>query len=369
MTLYGKGLIVIAATSVLSLFASCERQRRVYVPEPPPASVQTIRIGAYASLTGPDAALGSAQLRGFELALREWDATESLRFELVTYDDRSRASGAAAAVRRLVEDDSVVLVAGGLSAERAVAAFGTANPVHCVCPGCGPSQELAAAGVVGTAPSERERADLLADLIVGTMGYSKVAILARERSAASESAHEMSSAVRGALLARGVQTGEPRTFTPESITEVLTSIVNDAPQAVVVALDGRDAALVGRALRRRAVPAALLFTGAPDVDALPQVDRAAALEGAYFPSLIVGQRSSALVRRLTEAVAEGHLDAVDEPALLGYAAGRRVVATLAHTPLSQPTEIGRRLRGPSELTPAIARIENGRPVPLAIPKR
>jgi len=275
-------LRVCCVAFALLAVAACGRDRRVYAAKPVQPTTKPVRIGTFASLTGADGALGRVYQDGFRSAIDSFNAgndAKNVRVELVTYDDQSRASATAEVVLRLTSEDRVALVAGGWNVERVAAAAAGANGVLVACIGCAADSS---ANVVGLAPSFHERAELLADLVVETMKLSRVVILARQGSAIDRAAGD---AFRASLKARGVATGDATTFTPQTIGEVMAQLASDAPQAVFVAMDGNGAALVGRAIRRRAVPSALLFLGTPDLSVLPEADRLSALEGALFPGL------------------------------------------------------------------------------------
>ena len=348
-----------------ALISACNRSRREFVPKPPSVGAQTIRIGTYASLTGPDVAIGAAIQRGFDLALELENAKNSVQFELVTYDDQSRPAGAAAAVRRLLQEDHVALIVGGWNSDRAAAAARDANGALVVCPGCAAANELTAAGAIGLAPSVRERAEALAECVVRTMIYSKVAILTR---AHTPSDLEAAVAFRAALVARGVQAGEPFAFTPESISAVLTTLAGEAPQAVLIAFDGREAALAGRALRRRAVPSALLFFGAPDMSALPESDRAAALEGALFASAFDALAPSGPEAEFAAGFHARFGLRATETEFVAYAGSRHILNLAARMPGAAAAELERALQSaPGTHKLKILRVENAQFVRIGPP--
>jgi ABC-type branched-subunit amino acid transport system substrate-binding protein len=333
--------------------AACGRSRRVYVARAAEPEAFVVRIGDCASLTGSATAAGTAEHRGFEFAIEEWNASEHarrLRAVLVTYDDQSRPAGAAAAVQRLITDDHVDVVAAGSDAQRAAANAGGALVI---CPSC-PFE--AGANVIGLAPSLSERADLLADLVVRTMNMNKIAILVRRDVASDRAAAE---AFRASAKSRHVVIGEALAFTPESITGVLAQLVADAPHAVLVAFDGTEAALVGRALRRRAVPSALLFFGTPNIRVLPEADRLAALEGGLFPSLLEAARADETGRRFLEQFEARHATTPDERAFQGYAAGRRVLDALLAASSKKAPDARTALLAARPSALAVVRIEHG----------
>jgi ABC-type branched-subunit amino acid transport system substrate-binding protein len=350
---------------VLFSVASCGRSRPVFVAHAEAPAAHVVRIGSHASFTGAAAAASQSEERGLALAIDEWNASEQaprLRVERVTYDDQGRATGATAAVERLSSADRVDVVFTTPAGARASATAGTgAPPVACAtCPVASISP------AIGLAPSRAERADVLAELVVRTMNLSKLATLVR-RDVAED--HAAAAAFATSLKARGIDAVAQVPFTPESITDVLTQLLADAPQAVLVAFDGDEAALVGRALRRRAVPSAVLFFGAPRVEVLPDADRIAALEGALFPSLFEAARTDAAGRRFVAAFEARYGARPDERAYLAHAAGTRVLEALLAARASNtfdPRAALALVRPAGPLT--VVRIEHGTFVPLSPPR-
>ncbi len=92
---------------------------------------RTIRLGLLTSMTGPAAATGQDQARAVALAMDEInargvrvrDAGGSLKIELVVGDDQTSTSAAVAAVTRLIVENRVHLVFGGLGSAFGMAAL------------------------------------------------------------------------------------------------------------------------------------------------------------------------------------------------------------------------------------------------------
>lgn len=336
-----------SALVALLTVTACGRDRRIYAAKPVEPETKVVRIGTFASLSGPDAAFSADYQRGIRGAIDAWNAGvdgRRLRLELQTYDDRSRASATAAAVERFAREDRVAIVVGGFDTERVARAAAAAKDVLVACPGCAAESE---ANVVALAPSFHERAEVLADLVTRTMNLSRVAILAREGNAVDRAVGD---AFRASLKSRGVATDDAVTFTPQTINEVLAKLSSDAPQAVFVTLDGSGAALVGRALRRRAVPSALLFHGTPDLAVLPEADRVSALEGALFPGFgVPGSADSSVC------------DAAAERELLGLDAATRLCRALETAEAHDPATLERALaRVAKSRSLQVAQVKAGR---------
>ncbi|MBI3635979.1 MAG: ABC transporter substrate-binding protein [Candidatus Rokubacteria bacterium] len=87
------------------------------LPAPAPAQSGPIRIGMLATLTGPFAATGKDMVTGTELYLDEINRTMSgRRVELIIEDDEGNPATALNKSRKLVEQDKVHILTGGLLA-------------------------------------------------------------------------------------------------------------------------------------------------------------------------------------------------------------------------------------------------------------
>lgn len=85
----------------------------------------TIKIGEYASLTGPTATFGQSAHKGLTLALNEVNAAGGVlgkKIELVTEDDQSKPEEARTAVLKLIRQNDVVAVIGEMASSRSLAA-------------------------------------------------------------------------------------------------------------------------------------------------------------------------------------------------------------------------------------------------------
>ena len=84
---------ILAAAFAASALMGCQKKE------------DTIKIGLAAVQTGPDAEIGTAPIRGSELAIDEWNAKGGLlgkKIEAVTRDDEGKASQAVAVAQELV---------------------------------------------------------------------------------------------------------------------------------------------------------------------------------------------------------------------------------------------------------------------------
>jgi branched-chain amino acid transport system substrate-binding protein len=99
-------------------------------PAPAAAQVGSIRIGLLTSMTGPAAATGEDQRRAATLAAEEINAAggvtvrgAKLKLELLIGDDQTSREGAVSGVTKLIVEDKVNLVFGGLGSAFGMAAL------------------------------------------------------------------------------------------------------------------------------------------------------------------------------------------------------------------------------------------------------
>src|SRR6266851_3200993 len=99
----------VAVGSVGSLFPSIVRAQRV----------ETIKIGFVVPLTGPYASEAQAEVKGGELAIKEFNDAGGLKgskAELLVRDDKLNPGEAATRTLELIENDKVSYIVGSLSA-------------------------------------------------------------------------------------------------------------------------------------------------------------------------------------------------------------------------------------------------------------
>lgn len=94
-------------------------------PQNGATNAETIRVGEYASLTGPTASFGRSAHQGTVLALEEINARGGVlgkKIELLCEDDQSKAGEAATVVKKLISRDRVVAMLGEVASSRSLEA-------------------------------------------------------------------------------------------------------------------------------------------------------------------------------------------------------------------------------------------------------
>jgi branched-chain amino acid transport system substrate-binding protein len=118
------GLFALAGIVVVSASVGCTRKDAGGGGGT--SSTGTIKVGAYGSMTGPQAAFGEMSIDGFSLAMDEVNAAGGVlggrKIELITGDDQSKAEDAATVVTKLVTQDKVAAVLGEVASSNSLAA-------------------------------------------------------------------------------------------------------------------------------------------------------------------------------------------------------------------------------------------------------
>ena len=145
-------------------------------------SGDTIKIGLYATITGPNALAGEMAEKGARLAIKEVNEAGGVNgqmLELVVYDDKSTPEGAVRAVTRMVDVDQVAAMVGSNSSPNIVAASQITEDAGVLQIGCGTSPSYTNAGYQyifrGTANANLPNAAFVDAMT--QMGVTKVAIL------------------------------------------------------------------------------------------------------------------------------------------------------------------------------------------------
>jgi branched-chain amino acid transport system substrate-binding protein len=127
-------LLALVAFSSLSLWACQKKAASQQAPGPEgvgtpavaaaPADANTLLLGEVGSLTGAQATFGISSRNGIQLALEEANAhggVNGKRLAVRVYDDQGKAEEAANAMKRLVNQDRVLLVLGEVASSNSLA--------------------------------------------------------------------------------------------------------------------------------------------------------------------------------------------------------------------------------------------------------
>lgn len=113
------GLVALGVASLAWVLGGCQP-----AASDGAADTGAIKVGHYASMTGPQATFGISTDQGIQLAIDEQNAAGGVKgrqIELITYDTQGKPQEARNAVNRLVEQDRVVAVLGEVASSLSLA--------------------------------------------------------------------------------------------------------------------------------------------------------------------------------------------------------------------------------------------------------
>ena len=111
-----------------------------------PGSGDTIKIGVFEPLTGPNAAGGQMTVEGIKLANQKIGEVLGKKVELVIVDNKSEKIEAANAVSRLIDSDKVVAIIGSYGSSLSMAAGDLIKKAEIPAVGCSPTNPLVTLG-------------------------------------------------------------------------------------------------------------------------------------------------------------------------------------------------------------------------------
>lgn len=248
---------------------------------------ETIKIGAFFSLSGSDSTFGIDSKEGIELALEEQNAKGGVKGKKVRVlfeDNKSNPQEASNKVRQLIDRDKVVAVLGEVASSRSLAGGLIANTkkVPMVTPSSTAIEVTQGREYVFRACfTDDMQGELGAEFATKTLGKSKVAILFVAQDAYSSGladAFRKSVTKLGATIVadKGYQKGET------NFTTYLSELKSAGPDLIYVPVYYTDMVGIGRQAKALDIPGSM-FLGGDGWDSEDLLRGAAAeLEGAYF---------------------------------------------------------------------------------------
>lgn len=215
-------------------------------------SSDTIKIGLYSTITGPNALAGEMMEKGGQLAVSEVNAAGGINgtpLELIVYDDKSTPEGAVKAVTRLVDVDKVIAMVGSNSSPNILAGANITEDAGVIQVGGGTSPAYTNAGFKyifrGTANAALPNKAFVDAM--KTMAVKKVAML----SVASEYGKSGIKSVKDMMpLDMEIVVEEQYQATDTDYTGQIAKIMNAKPDGVVLYGMTNELALAIKQLRR-----------------------------------------------------------------------------------------------------------------------
>jgi branched-chain amino acid transport system substrate-binding protein len=247
----------------------------------------TIRVGAYLSLSGPDATFGADTREGVALAIEEANAAggaHGRRVEVLYEDDKSSAQEATQKVHQLVDRDKVVALLGEAASSRSLAGGLIANTSRV--PMISPSSTAVEVTrgrewVFRTCFTDDQQGRAAAEYARGPLGKSRAAILYAAQDTYSSG---LAKSFRDAFVAAGgavvLDKGYPKGET--TFRTFLGEVRAAHPDLVYVPNYYGEMVLVARHARELGMPGAT-FLGGDGWDSTILLEGAGQeLEGALF---------------------------------------------------------------------------------------
>lgn len=247
----------------------------------------TIRIGAFFSLSGSDSTFGIDSKEGIELATEEQNAKGGVKGKKVRVlfeDNKSNPQEASNKVRQLIDRDKVVAVLGEVASSRSLAGGLVANTkkIPMVTPSSTAIEVTQGREYVFRACfTDDMQGHLGAEFATKTLGKSKVAILFVAQDAYSsglaDSFRKSVTKLGGTIVAdKGYQKGET------NFTTYLSEIKSAGPEVIYVPVYYTDMVSIARQAKALDIPGSM-FLGGDGWDSEDLLRGAAnELEGAYF---------------------------------------------------------------------------------------
>ena len=222
--------LLLAAVAALSLFAfpSCKSE-----------SGNTIKVGAFGSLTGNEATYGISIDEGTKLAIEQTNAAGGVlgkQIELLTEDDQSKAGEPANAVNKLISKDGVVAILGEFVSSRSLEAAPICqqNKIPMISPGStNPAVTQQGDYIFRICFTDTFQGGALANFASGTLKAKKVAILTDVKSDYSKG---LAKTFKEKFKSSGGQIGVELDFNTKDkdFNGQLTAIKADAPDAIFI---------------------------------------------------------------------------------------------------------------------------------------
>jgi branched-chain amino acid transport system substrate-binding protein len=194
---------------------------------------QTVKIGFIDSLTGPLAFVGVEQQQAIQLAVKDINQTSKVKFQLVTKDDQSSATGAVSAMEQLLSDPSIAGVIGEDETEIGDATLpllsSDGRPTIFLQITQLPKRP---ANVFSVAPDTSGVAKKVADYVYSQPGITRVAFISQVQPTLTDAINTFSAEAK----AHGVKvvSNQQTSLTTTSFQSQITNVLSANPNAIGV---------------------------------------------------------------------------------------------------------------------------------------
>lgn len=294
--------------------------------EPAGVTADSVLIGEYGSLTGPEATFGQSTHNGVMLAVEEMNAAGGIKGKKIlvkTYDDQGKTQEAGTAVTRLITDDKVIALIGEVASSLSIAGGRVAQQYSV--PMISPSSTNAQVTTIGDMVSRVCFVDSFqgfaaAKFAKENLKITKVAALYDQGQAYSKG---LKDDFKKAFTAMGgvVPTEQAYTGGDQDFSAQLTSIRETKPDAIYVPGYYTDVGNIALQARKLGIKVPLLGGDGWDSSKLAEIG-GQAIEGSYYTNHYSHEQNRPEVQTFVATYKTKYGQVPDGLAALGYDAAK-----------------------------------------------
>lgn len=312
--------LLLALVLVLPLVGGCTKKQNEIV------------IGEYDSLTGSDATFGLSSNKGVRLALDEINAAGGIKgkkVSLVTLDDQGKNEEAAAATTRLITQNKVVAIIGGVASGRSKAAAPIAqtHKVPFVSPAStNPDVTKAGDYIFRICFIDPFQGFVMAKFANETLKLKKVAIL---RDVKNDYSVGLADVFKEEFKKRGGEIVTDISYQAGDIDfkAQLTEIRSKNPDGIYIPGYYTEVGLIAQQARQLGIKAPLMGGDGWDSDKLSEIGKDA-INGNYYSNHYTTESSDPNVTEFIKKFKAKYNETPDALAALGYDAAKILAAAM-----------------------------------------
>ncbi|NUN06349.1 MAG: ABC transporter substrate-binding protein [Bdellovibrio sp.] len=316
--------LILAALLTLPLLVGCTKKEN------------EILIGEYDSLTGSDATFGLSTNKGVRLAFEEINAAGGVKGKklgLITLDDQGKNEEAASAVTRLITQNKVVAILGGVASGRSKAAapIAQSNSVPFVSPAStNPDVTKAGDYVFRVCFIDPFQGFVMAKFSSENLKHKKVAIL---RDVKNDYSVGLADVFSAEFKKRGGEIVADSSYQAGDIDfkAQLTQIRSKNPDGIYVPGYYTEVGLIAQQARQLGIKAPLMGGDGWDSDKLSEIGKEA-INGNYYSNHYTVESSDPAVTEFIKKFKAKYNETPDALAALGYDAARILAAAIERSP-------------------------------------
>lgn len=306
--------LILSLLITLPLLAGCTKKEN------------EILIGEYDSLTGSDATFGLSSNKGVRMAFDEINAAGGIngkKISLVTLDDQGKNEEAAAAVTRLITQNRVVAIIGGVASGRSKAAapIAQSNKIPFVSPAStNPDVTKIGDYVFRVCFIDPFQGLVMAKFASENLKLKKVAVL---RDVKNDYSVGLADVFVTEFKKRGGEIVADLSYQAGDIDfkAQLTQIRSKNPDGIYVPGYYTEAGLIAQQTRQLGIKAPLMGGDGWDSDKLSEIGKEA-INGNYYSNHYTTESADPVVTEFIKKFKEKYNETPDALAALGYDAAR-----------------------------------------------